>query len=139
MDKLAIILLTWVLVSCSEEHTASRQDNSSNVSNSPIVGTWVLVEQKVSIGGPATWQDVDAGDTLRFRADGSFAASQSRCSPESYQATDSLIQLSYDCSEVSGIDSVNYRIIELTDEYLTVGNTSCIEECVYKYTRAGAQ
>lgn len=135
MNQLTFVLSILFLFACSEENIVLQQANSPGVSDSPLVGTWVLAEQKVSIGGPATWQDVDAGDTIRFRADGSFVMTHRDCSPKSYETADDLIKLTYDCPEAARVDSVNYRIVELTDGYLTLTNPRCFEACVYKYAR----
>ena len=143
MNKLLIIFL--LLASCSENETARTQGEVSPDRSTPsIVGTWVLAEQKVSIGGPATWQAAAERDTIQLNADGSFSWENPDCDPKSYQQEGTLIKLTYDCPEDSEYadrpgrsDRIDYQIVELTSSYLTITPATfrCIEACLYKYAR----
>ena len=143
MNRFLTFFLLLAAVACTENETARRQDKASS-EHSDLVGTWVLTEQKVSIGGPATWSAVDQGDTVRLNDDGSFIWPNLDCSPKLYERQDDLIQLSYDCPEDSEyadyaghVNDFNHRIVSLTASSLTVtpATVMCTEECLYKYTR----
>ena len=143
----SLIIFLLAAASCTESETVRTQDEGpSGRQGSTLEGTWVLTEQKVSIGSPATWTAVESGDTIRFGADGSFAWQHLDCEPKSYERVDDLIKLTYDCPEDSEYadqpsysDRIDYQLITLTTSYLTVTPATfrCTEECSYKYTRIG--
>ncbi len=140
IKNIFILLIVFSLTACSDQEVATRQGTQ----NSALVGTWALVEQKVSIGGPATWEPTSGGDLIRFGADGTFAMPHLDCKPVSYQRSGDLIQLTYDCPEdseyadwPSHVNRLDYRIVELTDQHLTITPATfmCMETCLYKYAR----
>ena len=137
--KLTTILLLVLLASCSTEEESTNAKKPST-----IVGTWVRTEQKVGYGGEGTWEKVAQGDTIRLEGDGSFSWSNLDCVPVSYERAGDLIKLTYNCPDSSQYadwpsysDSINYRVTDFSDSYLTITPATfiCTEGCLYKYAR----
>ena len=137
------ILILWIIVltaACSADEVAIQQQARSD----GLVGAWVLVEQKVSIGGPASWEPVRNGYTIQFGADGTFTMPNFDCNSLSYQRVGDLIKLTYDCptdSEYADwpnrVQELDYRVVELTEQRLTLTSATfmCVEECLYRFAR----
>ena len=130
--KNIIIAMLWLsLIACREEETLSAQ-------STPLVGSWVLTEQKVGIGPPGVWEDVSNGSVLDLRANGTFAGIGS-CSPRSYRSTQNSITFTFDCPSdtIDHRDELSYEITEFTQDHMIITPTTyiCFEGCEYKYTR----
>ena len=107
MKKLFFLVLTVLIVACS-----SDDDNTCNVSDASLVGTWVGTADDDDGSGPYTV-------TLVFNDNGtgSIDESDSDISPFDYTSNDSLITLS-----IIGID-----IITLNYEFDTCDQVSVYE------------
>ncbi len=107
MKKLFFLVLTVLIVACS-----SDDDNTCNVSDASLVGTWVGTADDDDGSGPYTV-------TLVFNDNGtgSINESDSDISPFDYTSNDSLITLS-----IIGID-----IITLNYEFDTCDQVSIYE------------
>ena len=107
MKKLFFLVLTVLIVACS-----SDDDNTCNVSDASLVGTWVGTADDDDGSGPYTV-------TLVFNDNGtgSIDESDSDISPFDYTSNDSLITLS-----IIGID-----IITLNYEFDTCDQVSIYE------------
>ena len=107
MKKLFFLVLTVLIVACS-----SDDDNTCNVSDASLVGTWVGTANDDDGSGPYTV-------TLVFNDNGtgSIDESDSDISPFDYTSNDSLITLS-----IIGID-----IITLNYEFDTCDQVSIYE------------
>ncbi|WP_158640509.1 lipocalin family protein [Anseongella ginsenosidimutans] len=108
-----------------------------------LLGTWILVETKVSDGGSfAQWMAVDDAYTYTFKKDGSFASSKfSDCVTGTYTITGDQLILTYSCERLSGgIQSPQGGFVEnflLIGEFLilTPQYTVCYEGCGNKFLR----
>jgi len=107
MKKLFFLVLTVLIVACS-----SDDDNTCNISDASLVGTWVGTADDDDGSGPYTV-------TLVFNDNGtgSIDESDSDISPFDYTSNDSLITLS-----ILGID-----IITLNYEFDTCDQVSIYE------------
>lgn len=126
----ALIILA-LLVSAKACQKSSEGDPSGS-----IAGKWQLVEQKVSIGGPAKWTKVKKGETFTFNVNGNWEnPDHASCSKGMYEVSEDELKLSYDCGE--GIDDFTYAIVVRTGNTFTLTPKSviCTEECLYRYKR----
>ncbi len=100
-----------------------------------LVGEWQLVEQKVSIGGPATWQTVDDGATFTLNADGTFAGFQlfNDCQTGTYETQEGELTLTYDCEDSKPFTYALQK--EGEDIILSPKTVICTETCEYKYRK----
>ena len=100
-----------------------------------LVGEWQLVEQKVSIGGPATWQTVDNGATFRLKADGTFAGFQlfNDCQTGTYETQEEELTLIYNCEDSKPFTYSLQK--ENEDIILSPKTVICTETCEYKYRK----
>lgn len=70
---LFLLLPLLILNGCATESTGAGD---------PLVGTWQLTEQLIDIGdGNGSYQPVESGETLVFRADGTVTANFNFCNP----------------------------------------------------------
>ena len=135
MRNLAFIALSFfLLVACEPEATEAldlRLDDS-------ITGKWQLVEQKVSIGGPATWQDVEDGNTFQLNEDGTFTGFQSftACETGTYEVSEEELTLTYNCEDDT--KPFTYSLLKEEDAIILSPKTViCTETCEYKYRKIG--
>ena len=96
-NSLLLIISLFLLLACEPKEQVAE----SLKTDLPLVGRWQLVEQKVSIGGPATWQSVENGDAFTLLEDGSFSNLQifGDCRTGIYEATDEELTLTYNCAD----------------------------------------
>lgn len=131
-NSLLLITSLLFLIACDPEESVSESLKTAL----PLVGQWKLVEQKVSIGGPATWQKVDNGDTFTLKEDGSFSNLQifGDCSTGTFEATDDELILTYNCADDTkpftyALKRDNEAII------LSPKTVICTDGCEYKYQK----
>lgn len=130
-----ILCLLLSLAGCEKKDAGSGEAS--------LLGTWILVETKVSDGGsPAEWMAVDEGYTYTFKKEGSFASSKfNDCVTGTYTITDDQLILNYSCERLSGgIQSPQGGFVEnflLIGEFLilTPQYTVCYEGCGEKLLR----
>lgn len=100
-----------------------------------LAGEWQLVEQKISNGGPASWQKVENGDRFTLNTDGTFTGFQlfSDCQTGTYEASADELTLTYDCA-----DSKPFTYSLQKDDkaiILSPKTVICFETCEYKYEK----
>lgn len=115
--------------------SVSRCDQKDEHVDAFPTGTWKLVAQKVSIGGPAVWSDVTDGEEYLFTADGKWTNKNlTPCSHGRYLISEKEIHLSFGCEK--GQDDMVYSY-ELKGVVLTITPKSilCSEECLYRFQK----
>lgn len=134
MKNLLFLFLAFgILLACESEDRIITEDL---VATPPLVGEWQLVEQKVSIGGPATWQDIEDGDTFTLNADGTFDGFQlfSDCKTGTFESTDEELTLTYNCDDDTKPFTYSLRK-ENEDIIISPKTVICTETCEYKYRK----
>lgn len=127
IPSLIIIVSTWFLMYCSEEHTPSSPS---------ITGQWKLVEQKIGIAGPGEWKEVSDGDTFEFKTDGSFEKSfHPNCTTGTFEVIGDTLRLHYDCPEYDVTWDYSFRDFSNTSFTLSPITVMCIEGCQFRYQR----
>lgn len=134
--KNSFLLLTalFLLLACEPEEQVSESLKTAL----PLVGQWQLVEQKVSIGGPATWQKVENGDVFTLLEDGGFSNLQifGDCSTGTFEATDEELILTYNCADDT--KPFTYSLTRANEDIILSPKTViCSETCEYKYRKTG--
>lgn len=134
MKKLLFLFLSFgFFLACEGEDNVTTEDLKAAA---PLVGEWQLVEQKVSIGGPATWQDVEDGDTFTLNADGTFDGFQlfSDCRTGTFESSDEELTLTYNCEDDT--KPFTYFLQQEDDDIIISPKTIiCTESCEYKYRK----
>lgn len=128
------MLALFCLLACESEETIIEEFAIST----PLAGKWQRVEQKISIGGPATWEKVDNGDTFTLQTDGSFSDFQlfNDCQTGTYEAIEDELTLTYNCD----IDTKPFTYSlqkENEDIILSPKTVICTESCAFKYRKIG--
>jgi len=126
------VFILFCLLSCEQESALVGESAGPT-----LVGKWQLVEQKVSIGGPASWQKVENGATFDLKADGSFLGFQmfNDCETGTYEAVAAELILTYNC-EAS--ESFIYAIQKKEEAIILSPKTIiCTDGCEYKYQKIG--
>ena len=127
------VLTLCCLVACESE---ADQVLVEALAAPTFAGDWQLIEQKVSIGGPAMWEKVDDGDKFTLKSDGSFADFQlfsNDCTTGNYEVTTDELILSYDCE---GSTPFTYALQkENADIILSPKTIICTDGCEYKYRK----
>lgn len=100
-----------------------------------LVGEWQLVEQKVSIGSPATWQKVDDGATFTLKVDGTFTGFQlfNDCQTGTYDTQEGALILTHNCEDSKPFTYALQK--ENEDIILSPRTVICTETCEYKYRK----
>ncbi|MBJ2173064.1 hypothetical protein JBL43_02365 [Aureibaculum sp. A20] len=108
-----------------------------------MVGEWKQNEAYISDGGPQYWIDVENGEEIKFKTDGTFSSNNyTECSTGNFSVNENKLFLEYDCDGFETISEnengiITYNI-ELYSNYFILTPTSgpiCIEGCSYKYQR----
>lgn len=123
-------LALFCLLACEQEPTIVAE-----LAAPTLVGEWQLIEQKVSIGGPATWQKVDDGATFTLKADGTFAGFQlfNDCQTGTYETEEGILTLTYNCEDSKPFTYALQRENEAI--ILSPKTVICTETCEYKYRK----
>lgn len=129
MKKYLILFLLLGLSSCDKD---SKED-SIPLNASKIIGSWQIVSESYSIGGPQISVTVKNGGIYNFRLDGTFAFTYAKDASLNHSGTfkyeDEALTLNY----VSD-DEEAYRDLKVSFEndlvtWFPIGPTICIEGC----------
>lgn len=127
-----VIFMVFGITSCDKE-VAIETD---------LVGSWQLVENYYSPGGPGEWHDVEDGFEYTFSDDGSFTTDSNSCGIGSYSFDGRVLTLEYSCAGfLTGRENDNNQItfgLVFQVNHLILTPTSgpiCIEGCMEKYRR----
>lgn len=123
-------LAFFCLLSCESEPIIIAEFTAPT-----LAGEWQLVEQKVSIGGPVTWQKVTDGATFTLNADGTFAGFQlfNDCQTGTYETQEEALILTYNCEDSKPFTYTLQR--ENENIILSPKTVICTETCEYKYRK----
>jgi len=137
--KNLILILTVILT------TSCQQNDSNELKEQTIVGTWKLTESKVEGGSPNTdWTPVAYSYQIQFLEDGTFTSNKyDACEDGTYSisSTDNTILISYACPDfsVQGVsdDGDFLERYSFKDGYLVFSPTymSCDEGCAFRFKR----
>ncbi len=134
MKKLLLFFLSFgFFLACEGEDITTTEELKASA---PLVGEWQLVEQKVSIGGPAIWQDVENGDTFILNADNTFEGFQlfSECKTGTFETSDEELTLTYNCDDDT--KPFTYALRKDKEDIIISPKTIiCTETCEYKYRK----
>lgn len=133
-NSFLLIASLFLLLACEPKEQVSE----SLKSPLPLVGQWQLVEQKVSIGGPATWQTVENGAVFTLVENGSFSNLQifGDCGTGTFEATDDELILTYNCA--TNTKPFTYSLNRVNEDIILSPKTViCTETCEYKYRKTG--
>lgn len=133
-NSLLLITSLFLLLACEPEEQVSESLKTAL----SLAGQWQLVEQKVSIGGPATWQTVENGDTFTLLENGDFSDLQifGDCGTGTFETTDDELTLTYNCAEDTKPFTYSLKR-ENEDIILSPKTVICTETCEYKYRKTG--
>lgn len=129
MKRVIIIFLALSLWSCDED--SQQNDISLNVSR--LVGSWQIVSESFSAGGPQITSEIENGGTYTFGIDGTFNYSDPADNSLNYSGTfnleEDILRLDY---LRDGEDM--YWELKITTEqglltWFPIGPSICIEGC----------
>lgn len=106
------------------------------VAEKELFGKWQLVEQKIGIGPPGEWTDVDDGNIYEFRRDNSFTYTENpSCPGGSFEVKNDTLVLHYNCIEIN--KTWDYRMVEFDESSMTLTPASvyCTEGCSFRYKK----
>lgn len=127
MYKLLIVLVCSIAWSCAEQETSQEEKFSA------LVGEWQLVEAKIGIGPPGTWEPVEDGNIYKLNPDSTFSISTNpNCTSGSFSIDGNTLNLSFNCPDYNAKWSFQYN---QDGSHLFLSNLMCIEGCEYKYKR----
>lgn len=138
MKRTIILSLSFfLLIACGsdEMNKILIKDSES------LAGEWQLIEQKISSGGPSSWQKVANGPTFTLNADGTFKglstpglSTNNNCNTGIYISTEEELILNYNCI----LNSEKFVYACSTDNgdlILSPTTVICFEECATKYRK----
>lgn len=106
--------------------------------NNALIGKWNYTDYYLGIGGPGAWHSVTpAGQTIEFRANGSFAGSESFLSNfNTYRVNDTATVRFMSGWNISGSITMGYEVHAADNTlFLYPVNPRCIEGCNNKFKR----
>ena len=124
-----LVLICLLITSCGDDDTSDPLQSKES-----LVGSWQLVEQYISPGGPTTWKTVENGYIVTFNSD--FTLQDfNQCKEGTYTIVDSLLTI--DCTSsmsTSELDLV-YSLEFESDNTVVLSNDLCIEPCIERFNR----
>jgi hypothetical protein len=98
-----------------------------------LIGKWQLVEQKIGIGPPGEWKDVDNGEQFEFFSDLTFSSTTPTCASGTFILEDNILKF-YCGGEKSLRD---FTIVKFTGSSMTLTPASviCTEGCLFRYEK----
>jgi len=125
-----LILIFWLLFTLSG---CSDDDNDIEYRDE-LLGTWKLVEEFGSSGGPGQWHKVKNGYTYTFDGSGNLITDRYSCKG-TYQETVDEVTIEFDCPDskyrVTAAVSFNNNHLILTPD----PGVYCDEGCATKFKR----
>lgn len=106
----------------------SKDNNDFDVN---VQGTWQLVEQRFSEGGPEQTVIIEDGYIYTFRGENEITSSQFECSG-TFETSKDEINFSFPCGE--GQTSFTY-LYSFRDGFLILRGTTCDEICEWKFEK----
>ncbi len=123
-----IFLLVLMLGSACHQTEIPTSDGS-------LIGAWQLVEQKVSIGGPAEWTKVRKGNVYVFSKDGRWEnRGFESCGQGTYELKGDALKFEFGCSDALA-DMVYDCQFEGREFTIYPTSVRCVEECLYRYRK----
>lgn len=108
-----------------------------NPSVSEILGSWKMVRQQYSIGGPPIWENVEHGETLTFMDNLTFTIERNGQTTNSGSfriQSDSLIRTyANDAEKIPYISNIKLKENKITLNPLSPNR--CIEGCAFEYSK----
>jgi hypothetical protein len=134
--KSLLVAITFMasMFGCHKDKTGNRFPEEKHV-----IGAWSYVEQYVSNGGPGVWNKVQpGGETIEFRADGSFRSSvEFLKGANRYEIIDSVQLKIAPIANSLGHVVMNFTFLNNNNELQLspLLPARCIEGCASKFTR----
>ena len=127
--KFFIFLVSVFIVGCTSSEKPIIPVNSSV---NKFTGAWQLSETYVSPGGVTSWKNVEDGEKIDFRMDGSFTIQNTsrNCKSGNFSVEDDM--LVFKCRNT---EELKYIIAEFSEKEMILSGVGCIEACLYKYRR----
>lgn len=128
--------LSALLIAICFLFTFCDDEDDVNVKQASLIGKWKLVEQKVGIGPPGEWADVEDGGIFEFNFDKSFVdSSNPYCITGTYEINNDTLTLNFDCLEYNL--SLEFLLREFTSSSFMMSPTTfmCTEGCTFRYER----
>jgi hypothetical protein len=118
-------------------------DDTPEIMDTELMGTWKLTEAFISNGGPQYWADVEDGEELVFLENQVFSSNRyMECTQGIFALTQDTLRLRYNCdSFVAPSENeegfITYRLEFKGDHFIAAPTSGpiCIEGCSYKYQR----
>lgn len=135
-NRVLLILLGFILFSCTKDNEAEVQENS-------LLGSWQLTQVYTNPGaGAGDWANVENGYIYTFSGNGNFYSTRfDDCTYGTFSSEANLLTLDYECDGfTAGIEDPEGVLVEefVFESGLLVLNPTylhCIEGCGFKFRK----
>lgn len=128
MRRVIVVMISLLIWSCTDHEPSDIEKFSA------LTGRWQLVETKIGIGSPGSWQPVASGVVYQLNSDSTFVLSEHPvCTAGFWYFTNNMLHLEFECP--ASDEQIYYYSLSALHLTLSPAKILCMEGCQFKYRK----